>query len=53
MAEDPIARTAYDLLAEAYAARVETKAHNAFYDRPAMLALLPEDAGRVFMLSGW
>lgn len=52
MIEDPIARTAYDLLAEAYAARVETKAHNAFYDRPAMLALLPEVAGKRVLDAG-
>jgi len=52
MGEDPIARTAYDLLAEAYAARVETKAHNAFYDRPAMLALLPEVAGKRVLDAG-
>lgn len=52
MVEDPIASTAYDLLAEAYAARVETKAHNALYDRPAMLALLPEVAGKRVLDAG-
>jgi SAM-dependent methyltransferase len=52
MSEDPIARTSYDQLAEAYAARIETKAHNAFYDRPAMLALLPPVAGKRVLDAG-
>jgi SAM-dependent methyltransferase len=52
MVGDPIARIAYDLLAEAYAARVETKAHNAFYDRPAMFALLPLVAGKCVLDAG-
>jgi SAM-dependent methyltransferase len=50
--EGPIARAAYDRLAEAYAARVETKAHNAFYERPAMLALLPAVAGKRVLDAG-
>ena len=37
----PVAQEAYDALADAYAARVETKAHNAYYERPATLSLLP------------
>src|SRR5262245_14141436 len=41
MSEEPIARAGYDQLADAYAAQVATKPHNAFYDRPALLSLLP------------
>ena len=37
----PVALHAYEELAEAYAARVDTKPHNAYYDRPATLSLLP------------
>lgn len=39
--EDPIALEAYERLAAAYAARVATKAHNADYERPATLSLMP------------
>jgi ubiquinone/menaquinone biosynthesis C-methylase UbiE len=35
----------YDRLAQAFAARVDTKAHNAYYDRPATLSLLPPVSG--------
>ena len=38
----PLAQDAYNALAEAYAQRVDTKAHNAYYERPATLSLLPE-----------
>lgn len=37
----PIAFQAWETLAEAYSAKVETKAHNALYERPATLSLLP------------
>src|SRR5258708_208246 len=46
MTDTPIALDAYERLAEAYAARVDTKAHNAYYDRPAVISLLPEVAGK-------
>jgi len=32
----------YEQFAERYAAQIETKAHNAHYDRPATLSLLPD-----------
>jgi SAM-dependent methyltransferase len=48
----PIARAAYDELAEAYAALVDDKPHNAHYDRPATLSLLPEVAGRRVLDAG-
>src|SRR5713226_2833520 len=35
------ARASYEKMAEAFAARVETKSHNAHYERPATLSLLP------------
>ncbi len=41
----PIALEAYEALAERYAARVDTKPHNACYERPATLSLLPDVAG--------
>ena len=37
----PIAQDAYDELAEAYAAMVDTKPHNAYYERPATLSFYP------------
>lgn len=46
MTNGPIALHAYEDLAEAYAALVDTKPHNAFYERPATLALLPPMAGK-------
>jgi SAM-dependent methyltransferase len=52
MAQEPIARAAYDEFADAFAARIETKAHKAFYDRPAVLALLPPVAGKRVLDAG-
>ncbi len=42
MSDKPVALDAYETLAEAYAAVIETKPHNAFCERPATLSLLPE-----------
>jgi ubiquinone/menaquinone biosynthesis C-methylase UbiE len=44
-APGPIAHDAYETLAERYAALVDTKPHNAYYDRPAVISLLPEVRG--------
>src|SRR5262249_56345936 len=52
MASEPIARAAYDELADAFAARIESKAHNAFYDRPAVLSQLPPVAGKRVLDAG-
>lgn len=52
MSDGPIARAAYDLLADAYAAQVDSKPHNAFYDRPALLSLLPPVEGRAVLDAG-
>lgn len=42
MSDKPIALEAYEQLAEAYAERIDTKPHNAYYERPATLSLLTE-----------
>ncbi len=42
----------WDVLAETYAQRVETKPHNAYYERPATLSLLPEVGGRRVLDAG-
>jgi SAM-dependent methyltransferase len=42
MRDKPIALDAYEALAESYAAVIDIKPHNAFYERPATLSLLPE-----------
>src|SRR5262245_20499238 len=52
MGEEPIALGAYERLADAFAARVETKPYNAFYDRPAVLSLLPPVAGKRVLDAG-
>jgi SAM-dependent methyltransferase len=44
--DEPIAVEAYEILAEAYASVVDTKPHNAYYERPATLSLLPEVKGK-------
>lgn len=46
MSDKPIALEAYEVLAEAYASAIDTKPHNAYYDRPATLSLLPEVCGK-------
>ena len=48
----PIAQEAYDQLAYAYAERVGTKPHNAYYERPATLSLLPELKGQYVLDAG-
>ncbi len=45
MPDTPIALDAYEQLAEAYAAHIDTKPHNAYYDRPATLSMLPAVSG--------
>jgi SAM-dependent methyltransferase len=42
----------YDEFAEAYAARVDTKPHNAYYERPATLSLLPDVQGKRVLDAG-
>lgn len=40
-----LALAAYEALADGFAKHAETKAHNAYYEKPAMLALLPDVDG--------
>jgi SAM-dependent methyltransferase len=48
----PIAQEAYDELAEAYATLVDTRPHNAYYERPATLSLLPDVKGMLVLDAG-
>jgi len=48
----PLALHAYEQLADAYAAKIDTKAHNAYYERPATLSLLPDVAGLAILDAG-
>ena len=50
--DKPIALDAYEKLADAYAAMVDTKPHNAYLERPATLSLLPDVAGRRVLDAG-
>lgn len=45
MTDRPIALDAYESLAAGFAEKVDTKPHNAYYERPATLALLPDVQG--------
>ncbi|MDP9315723.1 MAG: class I SAM-dependent methyltransferase [Chloroflexota bacterium] len=42
---DPIGRITYDRIGTQYSAAVDTKPHNAYYERPATLSLLPAVEG--------
>jgi SAM-dependent methyltransferase len=48
----PIALKAYEKLAERYAAMIDTKPHNAYYERPATLSLLPSVRGKHVLDAG-
>ncbi|HEY6332551.1 MAG TPA: class I SAM-dependent methyltransferase, partial [Blastocatellia bacterium] len=52
MDDEPFALHEYETLAEAFAARVDTKPHNAYYERPATLSLLPEVKDRRVLDAG-
>ena len=52
MSDKPIALDAYEALAEAYAAAIDTKPHNAYCERPATLSLLPEVTGKRVLDAG-
>jgi SAM-dependent methyltransferase len=49
---NPVALTAYEKLAERYAALIDTKPHNAYYERPATLSLLPRVRGKRVLDAG-
>jgi SAM-dependent methyltransferase len=48
----PVAAEAWDKLADAYDRLTPTKGHNAYYERPATLSLLPEVAGLTVLDAG-
>ncbi len=50
--EKPLAYEAYQSLADHYAAGLDTKPHNAYYDRPAMVALWPDLKGKRVLDAG-
>jgi len=50
--DEPLSLEAFERLADRYAELVETKAHNAYYERPAMLSLLPDVEGRRVLDAG-
>ena len=52
MNEKPIALDAYNTLADAYASVVDTKPHNAYYERPATLSLLPDVNAKIVLDAG-
>ncbi len=52
MPQKPIAYQAYQELADSYAAHIDTKPHNAFYERPAMLRMLPNLDGKRVLDAG-
>ena len=52
MSRKPIALEAYEALADAYASAVDTKPHNAYYERPASLSLLPDVRGKRVLDAG-
>ena len=49
---EPVARNAYEKLADSYSARAPTKPHNAYYERPATLSLLGDVAGKRVLDAG-
>ncbi|MGB4246171.1 MAG: class I SAM-dependent methyltransferase [Pseudohongiellaceae bacterium] len=52
MSDQPIALEAYEQLASAYASAIDTKPHNAYYERPATLSLLPDVNGKRVLDAG-
>jgi SAM-dependent methyltransferase len=50
--QEPIALKGYEKLAERYAAMIDTKPHNAYYERPATLSLLPKVRGKRVLDAG-
>lgn len=52
MSDQPIAYEAWEKLAKPYSDKVETKAHNALYERPATLSLLPALQGKKVLDAG-
>ena len=49
---EPIALEAYEAIAERFAELIDTKPHNAYYERPATLSLLPDVRGKRVLDAG-
>jgi ubiquinone/menaquinone biosynthesis C-methylase UbiE len=49
---EPVAREAYERLADSYSARAPNKPHNAYYERPATMGLLGDVAGMRILDAG-
>ena len=47
-----ISHDAYNELADSYNAQIATKPHNAYYDRPAVISLIPEVLGKNILDAG-
>ena len=52
MPDKPLAHETWQQLADDYARLVDTKPHNAFYDRPAVMSLLPDVSDRDVLDAG-
>jgi ubiquinone/menaquinone biosynthesis C-methylase UbiE len=52
MSNKPLAYEAYQILADDYSRLIDTKPHNAYYERPATLALLPNVKGMQVLDAG-
>jgi SAM-dependent methyltransferase len=52
MSESPLAKQAYEAIADSYAAMIETKPHNAYCERPAMIAMWPHLVGKRVLDAG-
>ncbi len=50
--KDSLAQEAYDKLADSYAERIDTKPHNAYYDRPAIQSLVSDVKGKNILDAG-
>ncbi len=52
MDKPPLAHDAYERLADRYAEHIDTKPHNAYYERPALTSLIPPVEGRLVLDAG-
>ncbi|MFK7737968.1 MAG: class I SAM-dependent methyltransferase [Pirellulaceae bacterium] len=52
MSNKPLAYDAYQKLAPHYAAKIDSKPHNAYYERPAMISMWPDLAGQNVLDAG-
>ncbi len=50
--EKAIANDVYDKLAKVYNEKIDTKPHNAYYDRPAVQSLVPDVANKIVLDAG-